>query len=285
MFNSVVLDVAVGLIFTFLTVSLVCGLLTEVWATVMSWRANTLLAGVQALVNDPNFDKLAQALYQHALVSPRDNGAATTADNLKNKPSYIDPLHFADAMLDSLKVAGGTAKDIKAAIQASPLLQNNPQVTTMLTGMADRADGDLGKLRNSIAAWFDAGMDRVSGSYKRWTQLYCFVFGFAIAAALNIDTLQVAKALWQQPLIAHAIPATQDVSAAITKLQSMNLPIGWIAGADGPQWPSDLALRAAKVLGWAITALSTLFGATFWFDALSGVLKIRGSGPNPSATA
>ena len=83
------IDVAVGLIFTFLTVSLICGLLTEVWATVRSWRANTLLAGVQALVNDPNFNKLAQVLYQHALVSPRDTGTSTTVEGLTNKPSDI----------------------------------------------------------------------------------------------------------------------------------------------------------------------------------------------------
>ncbi|HEY1932474.1 MAG TPA: hypothetical protein VGG99_10715 [Acetobacteraceae bacterium] len=283
MFNSVVLDVAVGLIFTFLTVSLVCGLLTEVWATVMSWRANTLLAGVQALVNDSGFNKLAQALYRHALVSPRDDGSAATVGALKNKPSYIDPLHFADAMLDNLKVAGGTAAQMKAAIAASPLVQGDTQMTTMLTGMADRADGDVNKLRNSIAGWFDAGMDRVSGSYKRRTQCFCFGFGLLIAVALNIDSLQVARALWQQPQITHAVTTTMDPGAALTQVDAMKLPIGW--AADGSQCPGTILGWAARLLGWAITALSTLFGATFWFDALSGVLKIRGSGPSPDAAA
>ena len=279
MFNSTVLDVAVGLIFVFLTVSLICGLLTEVWATIRSWRANTLLAGVQALVNDPDFGRLAQALYQHALVNPRDPGTATDPAALINKPAYIDPLHFAGAMLDDLKIVAGTAATMKAAIASSPLIAGDTQMTTMLTGMADRADGDLAKLRTSIAGWFDAGMDRVSGTYKRWTQLFCFVFGLAIAIVLNIDTLQVATALWQQPQITHELTVTSDPLSAQAQVEALKLPIGW--ATDGSQCPRTLLGWLAKLLGWSITALSTLFGATFWFDALSGVLKMRGSGPSP----
>jgi hypothetical protein len=283
MFNSTVLDVAVGLIFVFLTVSLICGLLTEVWATMLSWRADTLLAGVQALVNDPDFSKLAQALYQHALVNPRDPGTETDPAKLINKPAYIDPVHFADAMLDSLHVVAGTAATMKTAIANSPLIAGDNQMTTMLTGMADRADGDLDKLRTSIAGWFDAGMDRVSGTYKRWTQLFCFVFGLAIAIVLNIDTLQVATALWQQPQITHGLIATSDPFLAQAQAGAVKLPIGW--ATDGSQCPRTILGWLAKLLGWSVTALSTLFGATFWFDALSGVLKMRGSGPSPDDKA
>jgi hypothetical protein len=282
MFNSAVLDVAAGIIFTFLTVSLICGLLTEVWATVMSWRANTLLAGVQSLVNDPKFDGLAQALYQHALVHPLGDATAGPPGALTGKPSYIDPVHFAGAMIDTLNIAGSTAAEMKTAIAASPLIAGDNQMTTMLNGMADRAGGDLEKLRGSIAAWFDAGMDRVSGSYKRWTQIYCFGFGLLVAVVLNIDTLRVSRALWQQPQITHALAASVTPADALTSvrtLQTLDLPIGWTVS--GSQCPKNLLGWLAKLLGWTITAFSTLFGASFWFDALSGLLKLRGSGPSP----
>ena len=45
MFDSGVLEVGIGLIFTFLTVSLVCGQVTETIATILSWRATTLMDG------------------------------------------------------------------------------------------------------------------------------------------------------------------------------------------------------------------------------------------------
>jgi len=281
MFDSTVLDVAVGLVFTFLTVSLVCGLLTETWATIMSWRANTLLAGVQALVNDPDFTKLAQTLYQHALVSPQDSGTATSIADLRKMPSYIAPVHFADALLDTVQIGAGTAASMKTTIAGSPLLAGNDQMKAMLTGMADRAEGDVDKMRQAIAGWFDSSMDRVSGSYKRWTQLYCFGFGLVIAVALNIDTLHVARALWLQPQITHAIGANLDAATAVSALGSMGLPIGW------PVAPNSVGFLActARLVGWIITALSTLLGATFWFDALSGLVKLRGVGPSPSDKA
>jgi hypothetical protein len=282
MFGSTVLDVAVGLVFTFLTVSLVCGLLTETWATIMSWRANTLLTGVQALVNDPGFTKLARTLYQHGLVSAQDSGTAEIVADLKKLPSYIAPLQFADALLDTVQIgADTTAASMKTAIVGSPLLAGNTQMTTMLNGMADRAGGDVGKMRQAIAAWFDSSMDRVSGSYKRWTQLYCFGFGLIIAVVLNIDTLHVARALWLQPQITHAIGASLDPAKAMSTLGSMGLPIGW--GGEAQDY--GFTACSARLLGWIITAFSTLFGATFWFDALSGLVKLRGVGPSPDDRA
>jgi hypothetical protein len=290
MFNSSVLDVAIGLIFVFLTVSLICGLITEAWATIFSWRANTLLTGVKDMVNDQGFTKLARDLYNHALVNPRGPGvpagatpAAATAAAVTNKPAYIDPQHFAGAMLDTLHIVAGSAEDMRAAITASPLLAGNNQMTTMLTGMADRAGGNIDTMKQSLAAWFDAGMDRVSGNYKRWTQLYCFVIGFIIAAGVNIDTLQITASLWQQPQITQSLKATMTPADAVKEVQSLALPVGWVP--PGTQYPTTCLAWSAKLLGWAFTALSTLFGASFWFGALSGVLKIRGSGPSPGDKA
>jgi hypothetical protein len=280
-FNSSILDVTIGVIFTFLTVSLICGLLTEALATVLSWRANSLLEGIQDLVNDPKFTGLAQALYQHALVSPRDSGTATTTGTLRKLPSYIEPLHFADALLDSVKIGAGTAASMRTAIAASPLLTGDNQMTTMLNGMADRAGGSRDAMRQAVAAWFDASMDRVSGTYKRWTQLYCFGFGLAIAVALNIDTLHVARELWLQPKITLALTPTSDAITALDSLGTSGLPIGW--GGSSVIYGGFAC--TARLIGWIITALSTLLGATFWFDALSGVVKLRGVGPSPADNA
>jgi hypothetical protein len=35
-------------------------------------------------------------------------------------------------------------------------------------------------------------------------------------------------------------------------------------------------------VGWLITAVATLFGAPFWFDALERVVRLKGSGPSPA---
>jgi hypothetical protein len=89
MFNSTVLDVAVGLIFTFLALSLAVSTMVEAIASVLKWRSGTLLQGVKDLLNDQEFTDLARAVYNHALVDPRDDGKAATEKELRRKPTYI----------------------------------------------------------------------------------------------------------------------------------------------------------------------------------------------------
>ena len=84
MFGSTILDVAIGLIFSFLAVSLFTSATVEAINSLLQLRAVNLKSGVMALVNDPNFDGLAKRLYAHALVSPlgpglRQVSAAATA--------------------------------------------------------------------------------------------------------------------------------------------------------------------------------------------------------------
>src|SRR5277367_5021027 len=118
MFNSTIVDVAIGLIFTFLTVSLAVSAILEAIASVMKWRSNTLLQGVKQLLNDPNLTGIALSMYNHALVNPRDSGMAINESQLRNKPAYIVPLQFADALIQIGKITQDSPDKIKAAINA-----------------------------------------------------------------------------------------------------------------------------------------------------------------------
>ena len=280
MFGSTVLEVGIGLIFTFLTVSLICGSVTETIATIFSWRSATLLTGIKALVNDPNGNGLALHLYNTALMHPRGDGTATSTDDLKQVPSYIDPKHFAQALLDAVAAGQTTVAGIKTAVADLP----DPQLKTMLTTMMTHTGASVDTLRDHVAAWFDAGMGRVSGDYKRRTQLWCFIIGFVIAAFLNIDTLHMAKVLWQNPDLAKgiALPTDNTAQAALAHVREAGLPFGWTDERIAVWTSCNYKGCAVMVLGWLFTAGSTLFGTSFWYDALSTVLKLRGSGPAPA---
>jgi hypothetical protein len=291
MFGSNVLEVGIGMVFTFLTVSLVCGQITEALATIMKWRATTLLKGVKSLVNDEKFTGLALTLYNSAQVHPRGDGQATTqAEIEKNPPSYIDPKQFAQAMLNAVAKGETTLDGIKAAVSNADNVPND-QIRNMLTSLTTHADDSVEKLRDHIAAWFDSGMQRVSGDYKRRTQVWCFFLGLAIAAILNIDTLHLAGVLWSNPNIAHAVTAVshQTMDEALIDIEKLGLPIGW--GQGQPEIWTNFCLdwnhvipAVSKLIGWTITAASTLFGTSFWYDALGDVLKLRGTGPAPAPT-
>ena len=276
MFGSAILDLAIGLIFAFLMISLVASAATEGVASAVGWRANTLLQGVKDLVNDQQFTGLARDLYNHAFVNARTDGTATTEATLSAKPSYIDPQQFARALIDVAKLTQGTdVNGIKEQIKATV---KDQQLQTMLNGIVDRTGGNINRIRDDIADWFDKGMDRVAGSYKRKAQLWSFVIALLLAGVLNVDTVKIAEALWHQPMIAKAITAStgQTAQQTVKEFSQLGLPFGW----------DEQAIQDIKtgynlifaVVGWLIAAVASLFGAPFWFDSLQKFTQVRGAG-------
>ncbi|HKV56129.1 MAG TPA: hypothetical protein VJN94_15965 [Candidatus Binataceae bacterium] len=282
MLNSTILDVAIGLIFTFLAVSLAVSSIVEAIASALKWRSATLLQGVKDLLNDSNFTGLARDLYNHALVNPRDPGTARTADDMKNKPAYINAQQFADAMIDLTQIANAAPGQIKQAINANVA---DPQLNSLLTGMVDRTGGTIHQMRQELAGWFDNAMDRVGGAYKRRTQVWSFFIALVMAALLNVSAINVGRAMWQQPMLARTVApqAKLDAKSALHQLEllgALDVAIGW------SQKEVDEFFTSWNwfdfIAGWLITAVATLFGAPFWFDSLQQIIRLKGSGPSPA---
>lgn len=276
MFGSTVLDLGIGLIFSFLVVSLITSTTTEAVASAFKWRADTLLQGIKDLLNDPNFTGLAKDLYNHGLVNPQANGKAEDEASLKAKPSYIDAQHFAAALTDLLKISPDVAKEhLQDEINKIP----DPQLKEVLSGIVKRANGNIDQIRRDLAAWFNQGMDRVAGVYKRYAQLCNFLIALILAVAFNLDAVKIAHTLWDQPMLLKGFAppqAGQDAAAALKQLQDLQLPFGWDDKAI--KYFSDPLTGVSAVVGWFIMAGSTLFGAAFWFDALQRIAQLRGAG-------
>ena len=68
MFGSEILEVAVGIGFLYLLLSLVCSAMTEGIARAFAMRAGTLRSGVRNLLGDPGGKGLAKDFYNHPLV-------------------------------------------------------------------------------------------------------------------------------------------------------------------------------------------------------------------------
>jgi hypothetical protein len=270
MLGSTVLEVAIGLVFCFASMALIASSVYEAIASLWKLRASSLLAGVKSMLNDPQFTGLARAIYNNALVNPRGPGTATTQKELASKPSYIGAKGFAVALIEAIQEIPSDGADLGKAIDALP----DPQLRALLAGMYSRAEGKLENLQASLASWFDAGMERVSGTYKRRAQLFSFVIAFVIAALFNVDAFRLFRSLWNHPAFLSQIVAPASASAPDALEALKSLPVGW----DGISSSASVAL-----LGWVATASSALFGAPFWFDLLQRVVNVRGTGPKPGA--
>jgi hypothetical protein len=271
MLGSTVLEVAIGLTFCFGTVALIVTTLQEALASLFRLRANTLLAGVKSMLNDPHFDGLARAVYAHPLVNPHTDGSAMDERSLATRPSYIEPAHFAIALVDSLGQTPGDFLQLRSAIEAIP----DPQLRTVMLGMLSRAR-DLQHFQDMLASWFDNAMARMSGAYKRSQLLISLLLSLLLAILFNIDSIHLFRTLWQQPALAAHLKEAPTALDPATIDALMALPIGWTRFP--PVLNADFALQ---VVGWLLTATTTLFGAPFWFDLMQRVVRMRATGAKP----
>ena len=267
MFGSTVLEVAIGLTFCYGTLALVVSTLQEALAAAFSLRANMLLDAVKRMLDDPRCEALAQSLYDHPLVNP--HGSTSARRKLAVRPSYIEPAHFAIALLDSLR--SNPAIPLQAAIEALP----DEQVKRVLLALYRQSSGDLQRFQEGIAGWFNSAMERLSGVYKRRQLLISFLLALLLTI-LNIDSIHLFQTLWQNPTLAAQIKAAPTALDAEALRQLWAMPIGWTTFP--PRLDTAFALQVA---GWLITAGTTLFGAPFWFDLLQRAVQLRGTGAKP----
>lgn len=162
--------------------------------------------------------------------------------NKQQQPAYIPPSIFSTALIDTLVKTGLNNKLTSAGIADPKQRQTEvvrqrailtpeqmvivirqtvtklpPELRDSLLPLVDKTAPDLDAVRLNIETWFNAKMDRVKGSYKRWTQLILFMIGLAASALLNADSFAVATTLWQNPTLRQAIAdQAQQVANAPT---------------------------------------------------------------------
>lgn len=297
MLDHPIVDVALGLILLYTVLSLFASVAKEWISTFLGLRAKNLEKGIQTLIGAD----YAAKLYGHPLVS--------TLATDKKLPSYIGSRTFASALVDLL--AHGEEDQSTADPEddrstddsggdAARLIRNvsgDPVLGRALRALSSTGAETVAELRTEIAAWFDDGMNRVSGWYRRQTQWIIFAIGAAVTLFANASTVHVAGDLWQDDALRYSV-AQEAVSMASTTPSPDSLevshallasfPVGWgdedpfRVREAAPDWSWGTWL--AHVMGWILTAAAVSLGAPFWFDLLGRVAKLRGTGKRPART-
>lgn len=74
----------------------------------------------------------------------------------------------------------------------------------------DQGEEDLNTIKKNLETGFDGTMDRVSGWYKRRTQVWLFVIGLIVAALMNLDALTVTSRLLHDKIVRQAFVAEAE---------------------------------------------------------------------------
>jgi hypothetical protein len=293
LFNSTTLDVILGLVFVYLLLAIMCTTINEWLAGVLNTRSINLASGVrqlldkQAEVKDGNEDAFLQMFYAHPLISGMCRPGKTGTDA---HPVYIPSRTFATAVMDIATpntIGAITFADLESGLKAWP----DGDVKRALLALIQNAHGDLGQAQKNIEAWFDDSMDRVSGWYKRKTQVVTVVIAVVLTVCANADTIAIVRNLWKNPteralLVQQAQnrAGQPNGGTAAVSNNDIDTALGGVLG-----WGKDsLDLTAGdwiqRVLGWLLTMVAVSLGAPFWFDILNKLVNIRNAGNKPATS-
>jgi hypothetical protein len=269
MFGSTVLEIAIGLIFVYSLLGLLCSTINEqVIAKLLALRAKTLEDGIKTMLktipNTPTGQELTKKFYEHPLIQSLATGAS--------KPSYISAHAFALALKDVLTNAGTQMSTIPA-----------------LKPVLDQIDSNTQQELASIEGWYNETMDRVTGWYKRRVQLIILLLGLVITVSLNVDTISLITSLSNSSALRATIVSAAQGSSANTqtdtnltalqnRIEQIQPAIGWSSSP----LPANAGSWLLKIAGLLTTTFAISLGAPFWFDMLNKIIHLRSSGPPPA---
>jgi hypothetical protein len=308
--GSVIFDAAIGLVFVFLTSSLIASAAVEWVANKLNKRGEYLLRGLREMLDIPPATlegagadepgpgsgrnglsegrETRQQLQHHARLGAefRENLTSSPTSVVMTAPladlvlahpiiaalhrpgrpgrtrngplarmpvtgraqrmhlaSYVSARAFTRSLIDLLvpNGAGNTTVD-ELRVSVSKLPESLPAREALLTLLRDAGDS-VDRFRGGLEHWYDEHMGRVSGWYKRWSQWRLLIAGAALALVMNVNTIAIGKALYEdepvrtavvaQSVSAGGCPDTSEAAQAACReaqtdmLRDLAVPIGW----------------------------------------------------------
>jgi hypothetical protein len=291
--GSTVLEVVIGLIFVYLLLAIFFTTANEWIAGILNTRSTTLKTAITQLLDgqtgqaNADVNWFLNQFQAHPLI------AGIRQPGKKDPhPSYVSARAFATVVMDiATPQAPGaiTFDDLEAGINNLP----QGDVKKALLALIQNAHRDIQQAQKNIEGWFNDTMERVSGWYKRRTQVWTVLIAIVLTLCANADTLQIVKTLWTDPTLRAELveqagqrtAAQQDshpIATTVAPGTQGSQPIAPTAGA--PATPEASPATAANysrpsqnelaslghVLGWSWQSLPASGGQ--WLDRIFGWL-------------
>lgn len=312
------LDVAIGLFFIYLTLSLLVSGIQELIATVLEWRAKQLKEAIQILLgdteaNDPSAkqaQKIANKLWDHSLIRSLNQRKIIRGSV---GPSYISSKMFAATLLEIIQTdydfnLSGTIDDIVESIKENKILdteigQRIYSIALIAQRKASASEKGIKSLEKEIRIWFDQSMERASGVYNRNVKGFTFLIGLVVTLALNADTFHIVQRLNKDAALRSSINqvttkiVAENKEPTLDKINSylddnITMPLGWSTREEfnrqvNSRYPAkpqlgDWVFGIIKLIfGWLLSAGAIAMGAPFWFDLLGKFINVRNAGHAP----
>ena len=292
-----ILEIAIGLVLTWLILSVATMEVQDIITNLLNKRAKFLEESIlQMFRGEKEFVK---EFYEHPAIKVlyKKNFLGQP-----KKPDYIPNTVFAEVAFEIFVNLGVDENELqeddisiaKMISKVEEIDQRNPELGyfirrlipdfkgTETISKIKKVEANAIELKANAEDWFDKTMTRASYLYKERAKTAAFLIGFGLAIAFNVDTIHITQQLWREPTLRQALVAQAQVADentgpdSVKELEAyyedLNLPVGWET-ATIPATPSDWGMKA---LGLFISGLAAMQGAPFWFDMLRNLLNFKG---------
>lgn len=239
-----ILEVAIGMIFVWLLLSVGTLEIQNRISIRFNWRADLLEKTILDMLKDR---QMLESFYNHPLIqqlAPKDK-----RNNFK-RPDYIPNPVFATVAFEVIMNAGRSGDTIpvnsmsieEMLASIKKLRETNPSLARTFQHIVPNIEKEVEDFENKVTGfrlnvegWFNNVMGQASTIYKQRAQVVAFFVGLGFAVLLNIDSIYIAQKLWQDPT-ARALLVTQaqaqstlglPSSDILAKAETLNFPIGW----------------------------------------------------------
>ena len=296
---AAIIQVAVGIIFVFILLSIVVTEVNSLIARATKMRAKTLRSTISDVIEDP---VIQAKVYTHPLiqlvkadpVAPTQRISRAEAEKIANSSigsvDYIDPHTFVDVVLNTIKAesdqqlfgallnvidgmpAGAERRGLRVmvnrivttgegmgALRGSLRYVQDRRFRSALTDIVNQIDEEVSQLglepttnvalmagirqienpnlrhalstvmasadsmdaaRANLESWFNNSMQRASAAYAGKMKNLSILVALFFALALNIDTLHIGRALWEDPARREQISSEASYTVQSGQLQT-----------------------------------------------------------------
>lgn len=301
-----ILEVAIGLVFAWLVLSVATMEIQNWIGQLLDWRAEFLEKSILQMFK--NESSLVDQFYDHPAI--REISKLDKKGRFK-KPDYIPNQVFAEAALEVLVTAWINSQEVSAEKGYFGLSTNreggnvplSPEIQELMgrlfrspsqvTGTRDILAMSLADVRENLVEyhanvreWFDTVMAQASAWYKQNAMNWAFVIGLVLALAFNVDTVHITNQLWVEPTIRQALvaqaedfelePGTDNITQVPGYFDSLAVPVGWTTIPAEQTACSQLVSANGALMFWVAGECRALVNVPPVNDPIGWLVKAAG---------
>ncbi|MDX1906288.1 MAG: hypothetical protein SF053_04580 [Bacteroidia bacterium] len=211
-----ILTIAIGLMLTYLILSLIASGIQETLANWFSLRARYFGRALDLMLTNPAPGAPPEAKADTSLLEAFKGHAyfQHLLDDTQKLPSYMQAQTFSSILMHVLD-----GRDV-AAVKDVVSKMSDGNLKKFLLDSLQEANNDLSAFRLQLERWYDEVMDTLSGRYKRLTHNILLIIGLGLGVYMNADSLQMYQKMTHSADPAQQTAQILAIAAQLTDSQA-----------------------------------------------------------------